>query len=52
MSTAESVSLDETAPSPSFPEREQPAIQEREPVDNSSEEDDTMSYFAKLAQQS
>ena len=31
---------------------EQPAIQEREPVDNSSEEDDTMSYFAKLAQQS
>ena len=51
MSTAESVSLDETAPIPSFPERDQPSIQERASSDNSGEEDDTMSYFAKLAQQ-
>jgi hypothetical protein len=51
MSTAESVSLDETAPIPSFPERDQPSIQERASSDNNGEEDDTMSYFAKLAQQ-
>jgi len=50
MSTAESVSLDDSAPIPSFPEQSQP-----EPQANSSksdsDEDDTMSYFAKLAQQ-
>jgi len=51
MSTAESVSLDETAPIPSFPEQNQPTIQEQASSDNNGEEDDTMSYFAKLAQQ-
>lgn len=51
--TAEQISLDETAPAPTFPEREQPAQQEREsldpPVSTSSSDDDTLSYFAKLA---
>ena len=51
MSTAESVSLDETAPIPSFPEQSQPEPQAT-PSSSDSDEDDTMSYFAKLAQQS
>ena len=50
MSTAESVSLDETAPIPSFPEQSQPEPQAT-PSSSDSDEDDTMSYFAKLAQQ-
>ena len=51
MSTAESVTLDETAPIPSFPEQSQPEPQAT-PSTSDSDEDDTMSYFAKLAQQS
>jgi len=51
MSTAESVSLDETAPIPSFPEQSQPEPQATS-SSSDSDEDDTMSYFAKLAQQS
>jgi hypothetical protein len=49
LSTAESVTLDETAPSPSFPTESAPAPQSSEA--SSSKEDDTMSYFAKLAQE-
>ena len=50
MSTAESVTLDETAPIPSFPEQSQPEPQAT-PSTSDSDEDDTMSYFAKLAQE-
>ena len=50
MSTAESVSLDESAPIPSFPEQSQPEPQATSSTSDS-DEDDTMSYFAKLAQQ-
>jgi len=57
-STAEQISLDETAAAPKLPQREQPAMQERESFDpvsatsNDSSEDDTLSYFAKLANDS
>lgn len=51
MTTAESVSLDETAPSPSFTQREEPSAPVAEPVAaESSEDDDTLSYFNRLAQ--
>ena len=50
MSTAESVSLDDSAPIPSFPEQSQPEPQATSSTSDS-DEDDTMSYFAKLAQQ-
>ena len=50
MSTAESVSLDDSAPIPSFPEQSQPEPQAASSTSDS-DEDDTMSYFAKLAQQ-
>jgi len=48
MSTAESVSLDDSAPIPSFPEQSQPEPQATSSTSDS-DEDDTMSYFAKLA---
>lgn len=46
MSTAESVSLDEVASSPSIPTSNEPEIK------SESNDDDTLSYFAKLAKES
>ena len=51
MTTAESVSLDETAPTPSFPSQDAPKAQVNE-VDSAStddDDDDTLSYFNRLA---
>jgi hypothetical protein len=51
LSTAEAVTLDETAPSPSFPTEPAPAAQQSNVTPSSDSDDDTMSYFAKLAQE-
>lgn len=53
MTTAEQVSLDTTAPAPSFKqEPEIPFDVDPAPTVSSSQEDDTLSYFAKLANDS
>ena len=51
LTTAEAVTLDETAPSPSFPTEPAPAAQQSNVTPSSDSDDDTMSYFAKLAQE-
>ena len=51
LTTAEAVTLDETAPSPSFPTEQAPVVQQSNVAASSDSDDDTMSYFAKLAQE-
>lgn len=50
LTTAESVTLDTTAPSPSFQKAAEPEMRvAEEPVSTDNDDDDTLSYFAKLA---
>jgi len=50
LTTAESVTLDTTAPSPSFQKAAEPEMRvAEEPASTDNDDDDTLSYFAKLA---
>ena len=50
LTTAESVTLDTTAPSPSFQKAAEPEMRVvEEPASTDNDDDDTLSYFAKLA---
>lgn len=50
LTTAESVTLDKTAPSPSFQKAAEPETRvAEEPASTDNDDDDTLSYFAKLA---
>jgi len=50
LTTAESVTLDTTAPSPSFQKAAEPEMRvAEEPASIDNDDDDTLSYFAKLA---
>jgi len=50
LTTAESVTLDTTAPSPSFQKAAEPEMRvAEEPASTDDDDDDTLSYFAKLA---